>query len=943
MANLPGLFFLKAYPPEEIWRLFVDGRFWSKENGWHGYESRERGSINAALESLCSIALQVDKKGEDFELSGDLIKDIHKKCGRKVEELQDKNPGESRGDDEPVSFGIPASRASIKGIEEFLGLFFLLEGAAEFGPGKIGPLGYPKFDKNYFKDLTPEQIPELAKKIYQDMSADGHSNTTHFYLAAQKNVDMFLEAITRSYNKEIKAAHTIDEKLRVIAKHIRYYEVLHSFRDANGRTFVNNLLNILLMQQGLPPATFYEPNVFDLYSADELVVVIKEAIFNTVEIIEKSKKKDISLYGYHSSLEDREGFMKMLDSPAYTKIREEDLLYLDHETLQRNAKDCLASLIALYPLHRRAVYLSDSSDIKEFVSMNESQINKRIEQGAPPLYVGKTPMHLAVMMCNMAMVDELIAQKADLSILDYDGKTVLHYAAETGNMQIMEKILKALSQQDDGLKLLNVKDNQGKTAFHYAAEHGSPELITALISTGLVRINEPDNRGVSPVTLAYKNHKLETFGTLLDAGADISKELLEIVSARKDIETFKKIINKNEKLLFNPEVLRLAIGFGSRSLVGKFLQAGMDINTPLTKNKATPLMLAIGSGNINLVRYLLKKGADISLTDGFGHTAMHYVFFTGPEPREALIKIIAEKNKELLDKPNQHGRPPLCSTITLQDYKSMQILLNMGAKVDFRENDGNNILHVAIGKCPLSVMHELMSRERTLLHKTNSLGRNPFHHALATSIVSKHLGKEDEINFMNLSDFLIKEKVDLNTKDVNKKTILDIALSKNYCHLCVKLMKEGAHTNVSSAAKFLQKSSSDTILKHPKTFKKGLMKRLSDDPLIAMAQLNDLYIKIKANDIRTPKDFSAQSGLTFFKGKSDEMKAHEQVLSVLKEAYDSKLKELLGKQGEKEGLDKKKPFLDENLRLLIKHQEISRKIDKPSEQLVEGEFYKIKW
>ncbi|HHT0591965.1 TPA: hypothetical protein ACTXXA_000518 [Legionella anisa] len=424
MVNLPGLHFLKAYPPEEIWRLFVDGRFWSKENGWRGYESREKGSLNAALESLCSIALQVNTEGEGFELSVALIKDIHKKCGRKVDALQDKNPGEIRVN-EPVSFGIPANRASVKGIEEFLRLFFLLEGEAEFGPGKLGPLGYPTFDKNHFKDLNPEQIPELAKKIYKDMCEGGHSNTTHFYFAVQKNVDGFLDAITRSYNKEIKAAHTIDEKLQVIAKHIRYYEVLHPFRDANGRTFVNNLLNILLMQQGLPPATFYEPNVFDLYSADELVVVIKEAIFNTVEIIEKSKK-GISLYGYSSRLEDRKGFIEILDSPAYTKIHGADLLYSDIETLQRNTKDCLASLATLYPLHRGAVYLSDPGDIKELISMNESQINGRIEQGAPPLYVGKTPMHLAAMMCNAAMVDALIAQKADLSIPDYDGKTALH-------------------------------------------------------------------------------------------------------------------------------------------------------------------------------------------------------------------------------------------------------------------------------------------------------------------------------------------------------------------------------------------------------------------------------------------------------------------------------------------------------------------------------------
>ncbi|HHT0591963.1 TPA: hypothetical protein ACTXXA_000516 [Legionella anisa] len=273
----------------------------------------------------------------------------------------------------------------------------------------------------------------------------------------------------------------------------------------------------------------------------------------------------------------------------------------------------------------------------------------------------------------------------------------------------------------------------------------------------------------------------------------------------------------------------------------------------------------------------------------------------------------------------------------------MQVLLDLGARVDFREGDGSNILHTAIGKCPFPVMHEIISRDRTLLHKTNFLGRNPFHEALATSNVSQFLVKREEIKLMDLSEFLIKEKVDLNTKDVNEKTILDIALTKNYCHLCVKLMKEGAHTNVSSAARFLRESESDSILRHPQTFKKGLMEKLSDDPLIAMAQLNDLYIKIKANNIRTPKDFSFQSGLAFFKGKSAETKAHGQVLSVLKEIYDGKLKELLSKQGEKEGLDKKKPFLDKGLRLLIKHQEISKKIDKPSEQLVEGETYKIKW
>lgn len=547
MPNLPGLFFLKSYPPEQIWRLLVDGRFWSKEKGWHGYESRERGSINAALESLCSIALQVYKQGEEFELSVDLIKEIHKKCGREVEALEDKSPGEIRTD-ESVSFGIPACRASIKGIEEFLQLFFLIDGGASFGPGRQGPFG-PSFELDYLQDLTPEKIPELAKKIYEDMSAYGHSNTNHFYRAVRKNVDVFLDAITQSYNKEIKAAKTLDEKLYVIAKHIRQYEVLHPFKDANGRTFVNNLLNILLMQQGLPPATFYEPNVFDLYSADQLVVVIKEAILNTVEIVEQNKN-GISLYGYSETLEEKKKFMEMLDSPSYQKIRDIDFSFLDIRRLKDNARECVDSIKTKYPLHRGAIYLSNPGHIKELVSACDlAQINKRIKQGAPPIYVGKAPIHLAVMMGNMAMIDELIANKADLSIPDYDGKTALHYAAESGNMQIMGKILKGIVSQNNALAILNAKDNQGKTAFHYAAEYGNPELVVALTSTDEIEINAPDNKGSSPIFLAYKNNKLDVFEKLLESGAEISKDLLDEVLVREDRGALKKLLINTKNFL----------------------------------------------------------------------------------------------------------------------------------------------------------------------------------------------------------------------------------------------------------------------------------------------------------------------------------------------------------------------------------------------------------
>src|SRR5580704_15900801 len=112
MPTLPGLVFLQAYPQSEIWRLFVDGAFWAKENGWKGYESREKGSLNAALESLCSNALLVNR-AEPFRVTVELIKAIHEKCGKAVAELADKMPGKTRGN-QSISLGTPASGASIE-------------------------------------------------------------------------------------------------------------------------------------------------------------------------------------------------------------------------------------------------------------------------------------------------------------------------------------------------------------------------------------------------------------------------------------------------------------------------------------------------------------------------------------------------------------------------------------------------------------------------------------------------------------------------------------------------------------------------------------------------------------------------------------------------------------------------------------------------------------
>lgn len=414
---------------------------------------------------------------------------------------------------------------------------------------------------------------------------------------------------------------------------------------------------------------------------------------------------------------------------------------------------------------------------------------------------------------------------------------------------------------------------------------------------------------------------------------------------RKDKETLGKIIAKNEKILLNKEALRIAISMGSISLVKKFLHAGIEIDTPLTKEKATPLMLSTNSGNPKLVSYLLKKGANTRLTDTSGNTVLHYVFYTKPENRQALINIIIEKDKELINQPNTNGNPPLYNAVVVNDLKMAKILLEKGARVDFEDRLGNNILHSAMRRCDLPIILDIVKKDRSLLHKRNSEGRNPFHQALHEMPTFPSSKETEEIHFMNLSDFLLKEGVDLNKKDIQGKTILDIVLSKQYFHLGVKLMKAGAHTNISSSSKFLKNSDANSILERPFKFKNDLKKELDENPLIAMAQINDLYVQIKNNRIRTPTGYAPKEGVSFFKGKSNDAKAHDEVLSVLKELYDSKLTEILGNlPGEGvEQIKRSQKLFDTELKLLIKNQDISRKVDKKSIQEAVGTSLKIKW
>src|SRR6201999_4300138 len=74
---------------------------------------------------------------------------------------------------------------------------------------------------------------------------------------------------------------------------------------------------------------------------------------------------------------------------------------------------------------------------------------------------GNTPLHLAVGQNNLALIELLVAAKAEVQAKNTAGMTPLHLVAQKGSLPV----IKLVAQQEIDI---NVQDNHGYTPLFYA-------------------------------------------------------------------------------------------------------------------------------------------------------------------------------------------------------------------------------------------------------------------------------------------------------------------------------------------------------------------------------------------------------------------------------------------------------------------------------------------
>ncbi|XP_067043687.1 transient receptor potential cation channel subfamily A member 1-like isoform X3 [Acropora muricata] len=241
----------------------------------------------------------------------------------------------------------------------------------------------------------------------------------------------------------------------------------------------------------------------------------------------------------------------------------------------------------------------------------------------------RTPLHVAVACADLQTVDLLLERGGDslLEKRDQYGKTAIHYAAATCNVDKLNRLIYVGAD-------VRAKDNDEKIALHFAAENGVICVVKALLSACPESVNDIDYASRTPLHYAARKGRVEACTHLLSNGA--------AVDYRDD---------DRHTPLFHAAI----VGCGVTS--GVLLQYNADINA-LDKNRKSPIIYAAYLGKMCALRRLIKDGADVTVVASGGYNCLDAAIMSGK--KEICMEIIKhDKWREVLSNRKLEGVTPM--------------------------------------------------------------------------------------------------------------------------------------------------------------------------------------------------------------------------------------------------------------------------------------------
>lgn len=339
---------------------------------------------------------------------------------------------------------------------------------------------------------------------------------------------------------------------------------------------------------------------------------------------------------------------------------------------------------------------------------------------------GSTALHQAVRENDLKTIDALIKRGADVKAATRYGVTPMGIAALNGNAAVLGKLLDAGADP-------NTATSGGETALMTAARTGRADAVTVLLDRGATVDARDAVRAQTALMWAVTEGHLDVVkllvarGANVNAGTAVTKPKGEYVQARAGGASGAGIIRQRALPTADGGMspLLFAVRDGNVEMTRLLLELGADINQA-SGNHTSPLLIALLNGQVALATELLVGGANPNLADdyhraplfaaidlrNFNHEKYPFLHDDGHDPLD-LIKVLLEKGADpnlRTDTVPVHGlmqfdgswanfdgQTPFIRAALSGDIAVMRLLLQRGADPNIATKQGSTALMAAAG------------------------------------------------------------------------------------------------------------------------------------------------------------------------------------------------------------------------------------------------------
>jgi ankyrin repeat protein len=309
---------------------------------------------------------------------------------------------------------------------------------------------------------------------------------------------------------------------------------------------------------------------------------------------------------------------------------------------------------------------------------------------------GRTLLTLAVLENRETIVKLLLESGADVGACDNQGRTPLILAI----LENREPIVKLLLATGGGV---GACDSQDKTPLAHAVLENHAAIVKFLPEIE-ADVEARKTRGMALVAYAVIENPIAIVKLLLESCADPEVKAMCDSIDKKD-DAIKLLLEKGASIPILKAIgsttslegrLKTAMELGEENVVRLLLFMGADVEER-DRADMTPLLCAAFKGRLTIVKMLVEAGADMKARDEEGWTVLHCARGGDVE----LVQFLFDNGAlELLDVTDNWGNAPLHHAARFNHLPVAQMLVERGARVNAKNEEGKTPYQSARRRCP---------------------------------------------------------------------------------------------------------------------------------------------------------------------------------------------------------------------------------------------------